>query len=308
MLKLLATFRACFSLYRKKADEKQKAEVDGLTNAELVRFDFATIKLVTADFSVSNKIGEGKFGVVYKGTLKSGKEIAIKRLSCNIDAEVFMNWFSVVARLQHPNLVKHLGFCSEGNKYMLVSEFMPNANPSKRVQLNWETWYKIILGVAKGLEYLHQDGVLHTGLKTSNVLLDEDMNPKIVDYAISWFCRKSAQLGNACAHSAPEYCSAGEYSNESDVYCFGILILEALSNLRVGESYQSLTDFHQQVLKIREEGRLSQLIKPELSVKCPEADVITCIHIGSLCVARDKTLRPTMTDVILMLTSDLASR
>ncbi|XP_074282623.1 cysteine-rich receptor-like protein kinase 44 [Silene latifolia] len=190
---------------KQKAEvEEQKAEVEGLTNAELVRFDFATIKSATANFSISNKIGEGKFGLVYKGTLQSSNEITIKRLGRNIDdPEIFMNWFSIVARLQHPNLVKHLGFCSEGKIYMLVYKFMPNASlesilrdSSKLVEINWETWYKIILGIAKGLEYLHQAGVLHAGLKTSNVLLDEDMNPKIVDYAISSFYQKSTQLGN----------------------------------------------------------------------------------------------------------------
>ncbi|KAL9247927.1 hypothetical protein vseg_021304 [Gypsophila vaccaria] len=313
-------------LRRRKAENKRAASHK---NAEFARFDFGTIRSATANFSVCNKLGEGGSGVVYKGTLKSGEEVAIKRLHHDIDlsAEVFMIESRVVARIQHTNLVKHLGICSEGKEKMLVYEFLPNASlacflfdPIKRMLIKWDTWFKIILGVAKGLEYLHEGcpSMLHRGLKSSNVLLDNEMNPKIADFGLNKLFETTQQLTNTCstvgtrseiatfAYIAPEYCFTGWYSCKSDVYSFGVIVLETVSNLNKGNFIQSsLTDTLIHARKLWNEDRLSELIHPTLRTKCSETDVIRCIQIGVLCVQEDAEHRPTMPDVVLMLTGKL---
>ncbi|XP_030939920.1 cysteine-rich receptor-like protein kinase 29 [Quercus lobata] len=189
---------SCIYLRVRKPREKSESQaVEEIGNAESLQLDFKTIKVATDDYSNANKIGNGGFGVVYKGKLSNEQVIAVKRLSKNSghgDLE-FKNEVLLVAKLQHRNLVRLLGFCLEGIERLLIYEFVPNGSldhfifdPIKREQLDWARRYKIIGGIARGLLYLHEDSrlrIIHRDLKASNVLLDSEMNPKFSDFGMA---------------------------------------------------------------------------------------------------------------------------
>ncbi|KAJ8767709.1 hypothetical protein K2173_020649 [Erythroxylum novogranatense] len=212
-------------------------------------FSFAMVKAATNNFSIANKLGEGGFGPVYKGTLPGGQEIAVKRLSesSTQGLEEFKNEVSLTARLQHVNLVRLLGFCTEDEEKMLVYEFMPKRSlelylfdPMKRLALNWEMRVRIIEGVTQGLLYLQEYSnytIIHRDLKASNILLDEEMNPKISDFGMARLFRKdiyeeanTSRIIGTYGYVPPEYVREGIYSMKYDVYSFGVLLLQIISS------------------------------------------------------------------------------
>ncbi|XP_062163022.1 cysteine-rich receptor-like protein kinase 25 isoform X2 [Alnus glutinosa] len=193
------------------AIQYQIAANDVTTVEKLVdslQFDLATIEAATKKFSEDNKLGTGGFGEVYKGVLLDGQEIAVKRLSRRSGQgnEEFKNEVVLVAKLQHRNLVRLLGFCLEGEEKILVYEYVANKSldnflygSEKQKLLDWATRYKIIGGIARGLLYLHEDSqlrIIHRDLKASNILLDMDMNPKIADFGISKIFEVDQTQGN----------------------------------------------------------------------------------------------------------------
>ncbi|XP_010439218.1 PREDICTED: cysteine-rich receptor-like protein kinase 10 [Camelina sativa] len=313
-----------YRFYAKKAYATAPAFYDDGATADSLQLNYRTIQAATNGFSESNKIGRGGFGEVYKGTFSNGTVVAVKRLSKTSgqgEAE-FKNEVVVVAKLQHRNLVRLLGFCLEGEERILVYEFVPNKSldnflfdPSKQGELDWTRRYNIIGGIARGILYLHQDSqltIIHRDLKASNILLDADMNPKIADFGMAriFGMDQSAENTNRIVgtygYMAPEYAMQGQYSIKSDVYSFGVSVLEIVSGKKNSSFYQTdgAHDLLSYAWRLWRNGTPLDLVDPVIVHNCQMDEVVRCIHIGLLCVQEDPVDRPTLPAIVMMLTSN----
>uniref|UniRef100_A0A7N0U7C0 Uncharacterized protein n=1 Tax=Kalanchoe fedtschenkoi TaxID=63787 RepID=A0A7N0U7C0_KALFE len=311
-----------FFLLRLRKRNERLATINETGSRESLELDFGTIRSATNNFSDYNKLGQGGFGSVYRGKTCDGQEIAVKRLakgSGQGDFE-FKNEVVLLAKLQHRNLVRLLGFCLDGLERLLVYEFIPNGSldqilfdPAKRAILDWERRYKIICGVARGLLYLHEDSrlrIIHRDLKPSNILLDEEMHPKIADFGMARLIVVDQTQGNTSkivgtyGYMAPEYAMRGQFSVKSDVYGFGVILLEIVSGqknscFRVGQTAEDLIRY---AWKCWRSQNALNLADPAI-IDGPRDEIMRCIHIALLCVQENVTARPTMASVVLMLSS-----
>ncbi|KAM4113995.1 hypothetical protein ACJW30_04G037200 [Castanea mollissima] len=315
----------CIYLRVRKPREKpqpQSESVDEIRRVESLQLGFGTIKVATDDFSDANKLGQGGFGAVYRGKLSDEQVIAVKRLSKNSgqgDLE-FKNEVLLVAKLHHRNLVRLLGFCLEGIERLLIYEFVPNGSldhfifdPIKRAQLDWARRYKIIGGIARGLLYLHEDSrlrIIHRDLKARNILLDSEMNPKISDFGMARLFELDQSVDNTSrivgtyGYMSPEYAMHGQFAVKSDVFSFGVLVLEIISGQK-NNSFQSgenIEDLLSYAWKNWKQGIISNLVDPTLKASST-TEIMRCIHIGLLCVQENVVDRPTIASVLLMLNS-----
>ncbi|KAK8469460.1 hypothetical protein PHAVU_005G079733 [Phaseolus vulgaris] len=210
-------------------------------------FTLRQIKVATNNFDEVNKIGEGGFGPVYKGCLSDGTLIAVKLLSSNSRQgnREFLNEIGMISALQHPYLVKLYGCCVEGDQLLLIYEYMENNSLARalfgpeefQIKLDWPTRYKICVGIARGLAYLHEESrlkVVHRDIKATNVLLDKDLNPKISDFGLAKLDEEenthiSTRIAGTYGYMAPEYAMHGYLSDKADVYNFGIVVLEIVN-------------------------------------------------------------------------------
>ncbi|XP_016898833.2 cysteine-rich receptor-like protein kinase 44 isoform X4 [Cucumis melo] len=297
-----------------------------------MQYDFDTIRIGTDKFSDENKVGEGGFGAVYKGKLPNGRIVAVKRLSqASRQGDVeFKNEVVLLSKLRHRNLVKLLGFSFKENEELLIYEFLQNASlqkfifdPLKPGGLDWTTRYKIIEGITRGLVYLHEDSrikIVHQNLKAHNILLDAEMNAKISDSGIArLFALEQTQddtctiIGNVGC-MAPEYIRYGHLSSKSNVFSYGVLVLEIVTGHK--ENYQTVSNIENTKYPLisyarrnwREGRTLLNIVDPTIEIQSETTmnEVTKCIHIGLLCTQEDVDERPKMTDVLLMLKSDLA--
>ncbi|GKV51533.1 hypothetical protein SLEP1_g58178 [Rubroshorea leprosula] len=302
------------------SDERQ------IEDMELPLFEVALISNATNSFSSNNKLGEGGFGPVYKGTLPDGTEIAVKRLSRSSGQGLveFKNEVALIAKLQHRNLVKLLGCCIQGEEKMLIYEYMPNKSldcfifdRTRRNLLDWPKRFHIICGIARGLVYLHQDSrlrIIHRDLKVSNVLLDSEMNPKISDFGMArtfggeQFEGNTKRVVGTYGYMAPEYAIDGKFSVKSDVFSFGILLLEIISGKK-NKGFYHLNDNLNLIghaWRLWKEGNASELIDSFVQESCTLSEILKCIHISLLCVQQHPEDRPSMSSVVLMLSSETA--
>ncbi|GLT52416.1 hypothetical protein SLA2020_257600 [Shorea laevis] len=233
-----------------KKPRKDKKEV------EIPLFNFSSVSAATNNFSSSNKLGEGGFGPVYKGKLLNGHEVAVKRLSRRSGQgwNELKNEAMLIAKLQHKNLVKLLGCCIEGDEKILIYEYLSNKSldfflfdSTKHGVLDWRTRISIIEGIAQGLLYLHHFSrlqIIHRDLKVSNILLDGGMNPKISDFGMAKIfagngSQATRRIVGTYGYMAPEYALEGIFSVKSDVFSFGVLLLEILSGKKNTGFYQT---------------------------------------------------------------------
>ncbi|KAH0934666.1 hypothetical protein HID58_011783 [Brassica napus] len=288
------------------------------------------IEAATNKFSERNLIGQGGFGDVFKAVL-NGREVAVKRLSktSGQGGREFKNEAVLVAKLQHRNLVRLFGFCVQEDEKILVYEFVPNKSldyflfdPSSiQGQLNWKTRYNIIGGIARGVLYLHQDSrlrVIHRDLKASNILLSANMNPKISDFGLATIFRMEQTRGNTnriagtYAYMSPEYAMHGQFSMKSDIYSFGVLVLEIISGKKNSGVYQmdetsTAGNLVTYAWRLWINGSPLELVDPAIGRNYQSNEVTRCIHIALLCIQENPDDRPLLSNIILMLGSNTST-
>ncbi|KAB2601358.1 hypothetical protein D8674_002363 [Pyrus ussuriensis x Pyrus communis] len=264
-------------------------------------FTLEQIKAASNNFDPANKIGEGGFGPVYKGQLPDGSLIAIKQLSSNSKQgnREFINEMGMISCLQHPNIVKLHGYCIEEDHLLLVYEYMENNSlahalfdqENHQIKLDWPTRFKICIGIARGLAFLHEESrikIVHRDIKATNVLLDADLNPKISDFGLAKLYEEEK---THIRYMAPEYALWGHLTNKADVYSFGVVALEIASGKKKNHvpnnSCFSLLDW--------------ELIDESLGNEVNDKEAEVMVNVILLCTNVSPSLRPTMSEVVSML-------
>ncbi|KAK2436967.1 G-type lectin S-receptor serine/threonine-protein kinase [Trifolium repens] len=267
---------------------REQSSENNMDDLELPFFDFNTIIMATNNFSEQNKLGQGGFGIVYKGRLMEGQEIAM-------------------------------------DEKVLVYEYMENRSldailfdKAKRSSLDWQTRFNIISGIARGLLYLHQDSrfrIIHRDLKASNILLDREMNPKISDFGMARIFGTDQTEANTVrvvgtyGYMSPEYAMDGIFSVKSDVFSFGVLVMEIISGKKNRGFYSANKELNLlgHSWKLWKEGNAMKLIDSSIDNSYSPSEVFRCIQVGLLCVQERAEDRPTMSSVVLMLSSETAT-
>ncbi|KAJ8899160.1 hypothetical protein K2173_011947 [Erythroxylum novogranatense] len=282
-------------------------------------FPFIELERATEKFSSSRILGEGGFGRVYRGIMEDGTEVAVKLLTRdnqNGDRE-FIAEVGMLSRLHHRNLVKLIGVCIEGHIRCLVYELVRNGSVEshlhgvdrKKGPLDWDSRLKIALGAARGLAYLHEDSnprVIHRDFKASNVLLEEDFTPKVSDFGLAREATEGSQhistrVMGTFGYVAPEYAMTGHLLVKSDVYSYGVVLLELLTGRKPVDMSQSpgqenLVTWARPLLTSRE--GLEQLVDPFLTGSYDFDDMAKVAAIASMCVHPEVTNRPFMGEVV----------
>eukprot|EP00253_Pinus_taeda_P007682 PITA_07682 len=290
-----------------------------IANAELIfKYDF--LREATSNFNLENKLGEGGFGSVFKGILPDNREVAIKRLyirSRQGDAE-FLNEANLISRVQHRNLVKLLGCSVENSERLLVYEYLPNSSldkilfdPTKRHLLDWKKRYEIIVGIARGMAYLHEESeirIIHRDIKASNILLDDKYRPKIADFGLARLFADdqshiSTRVAGTLGYMAPEYALRGQLTEKADVFSFGVLVLEIISGRKNQNSGEDMEFLIEGAWRLYKTDRALEVMDRTLDGSYSWEEYIRVIKIGLLCTQAVAALRPSMSRVVWMLTS-----
>ena len=286
-------------------------------------FTFRELAAATRNFREINLIGEGGFGRVYKGRLETGEIVAVKQL--NQDGlqghQEFIVEVLMLSLLHHSNLVTLIGYCTSGDQRLLVYEYMPmgsledhlfDLEPDKE-PLSWSTRMKIAVGAARGLEYLHckaDPPVIYRDLKSANILLDNDFNPKLSDFGLAKLgpvgenTHVSTRVMGTYGYCAPEYAMSGKLTVKSDIYSFGVVLLELITGRKAidrskkpGE--QNLVAWSRPFL--REQKKYCQLADPLLEGCYPRRCLNYAIAITAMCLNEEANFRPLISDILVAL-------
>ncbi|PRQ49645.1 putative protein kinase RLK-Pelle-DLSV family [Rosa chinensis] len=321
VLLILLLLFFCIVQRRKRINTSKNEDLLGIDIGPLT-FSFSELKTATDDFSPANKIGEGGFGPVYKGTLNDGRVIAVKQLSAASQQgkNEFVAEIATISAVRHNNLVNLHGFCTEGVKRLLVYEYLENKSldhalfGKRSSNLDWSSRFDICLGVAKGLTYLHEESrvrIVHRDVKASNILLDSNLIPKISDFGLAKLyddkkTHISTRVAGTIGYLAPEYAMRGHLTQKTDVFAFGVLALEIVSGRP--NSDRSLDGEMIYLLEwawhLHENKREVELVDSRLS-EFNEEEARRITKIGLLCTQTSPMQRPPMSRVVGMLSGDI---
>ncbi|XP_023525839.1 probable serine/threonine-protein kinase PBL21 isoform X1 [Cucurbita pepo subsp. pepo] len=330
---------SCFSCIRTRCNDASKVEIDndetGKGKESQPRsgnnrkcgaarsFPFRELATATRGFKEVNLIGEGGFGRVYKGRLESGQVVAIKQL--NHDGlqgfQEFIVEVLMLSLLHHCNLVTLIGYCTDGDQRLLVYEYMSMGSlenhlfglSPERPPLSWNTRIKIALGAARGLEYLHctaNPPVIYRDLKSANILLDDEFNPKLSDFGLAKLgpvgdnTHVSTRVMGTYGYCAPEYAMSGKLTLKSDIYCFGVVLLEIITGRKAIDTTkkpgeQNLVAWSRPFIKDRR--KFVQLVDPLLEGCYPVRCLHHAIAIAAMCLQEQPTFRPIISDIVVAL-------
>ncbi|GMI77808.1 hypothetical protein like AT1G56145 [Hibiscus trionum] len=306
---------------KRKREEDDEEEVLLGISPRPNTFSYSELKAATEDFSPSNKLGEGGFGPVYKGTLADGRVVAVKQLSVasNQGKEQFVTEIATISAVQHRYLVKLYGCCIGGNRRLLVYEYLVNKSLDQALwgqnvlHLDWPTRFNICLSTARGLAYLHEDSrprIVHRDVKASNILLDEELCPKISDFGLAKLyddtkTHLTTRAAGTIGYLAPEYAMRGHLSDKVDVFGFGVVTLEIISGRP--NSYNTSENDRIYLLEwawtLHENNEILSLLDPTIG-EFDENEALRVIGVALLCTRASPSMRPTMSRVIGMLTGD----
>ncbi|XP_045794142.1 receptor-like cytosolic serine/threonine-protein kinase RBK2 [Trifolium pratense] len=287
--------------------------------SSLVNFTLSDLRIATNNFSKENLIGRGGFAEVYKGRLLDGQLIAVKRLNKGTLDERTSNFLSelgIIAHLDHPNTAKLIGCGVEGEMH-LVFQLSPLGSldsllhGSNKNELDWSKRYKIMVGIADGLLYLHeycQRRIIHRDIKAENILLTENFEPQICDFGLAKWLPEQCSHHNVqksegtFGYFAPEYLLHGIVDEKTDVYSFGVLLLEIITGRRVLDHlHQSLVLWAKPLL---DANNIKDLVDPSLGGDYDQEQMDRIVLTASLCVENSPILRPRMSQVSILLKGD----
>ncbi|PSS00288.1 LRR receptor-like serine/threonine-protein kinase [Actinidia chinensis var. chinensis] len=308
----------------RKAKKAPRGNILGASELQgPVTFSYKDLKWATKDFSDENKLGGGGFGDVYKGTLKNGNVVAVKKLAIGSSRAQsdFATEVKLISNVHHRNILRLLGCCSKGPELLLVYDCMANGSLDKflygerRGALNWKQRFDIIFGTARGLAYLHEQFhvcIIHRDIKPSNILLDDSLQPKIADFGLARLLPNdqshlSTRFAGTLGYTAPEYAIHGQLSEKVDTYSFGVVVLEIISGRRCNEmTVEPLTEYLlEQAWKLYENDMHLKLVDETLdSNEYREEEMKKVIEIALMCTQSPVSSRPTMSEVVVLLVTN----
>ncbi|KAJ3693544.1 hypothetical protein LUZ60_009024 [Juncus effusus] len=318
-LGLLAVFAILFWRHKKKKSEMDEELMGIVDRPDL--FSYTELRSATESFNKNNILGEGGYGRVYKGKLSDGSVVAVKQLAVtsNQGKRQFVTEIATISAVQHRNLVKLLGCCIEVNTPLLVYEYLENGSldqalfGKRSLYLDWSTRFEICLGVARGLAYLHEESsvrIVHRDIKASNILLDKELNPKISDFGLAKLyddkkTHISTRVAGTIGYLAPEYAMRGHLTEKTDVFAFGVVLLEVVAGRANSDPALSPDQVYllEWAWNLYEKKQALEILDPKLA-SCNEEQALRMIGISLLCTQGSPLQRPSMSRVVSMLTGD----
>ncbi|KAL4282515.1 hypothetical protein GQ457_16G009060 [Hibiscus cannabinus] len=310
---------AIFYIKRKKEDDEDV--LVGICTKPNT-FSYSELKTATEDFNEKNKLGEGGFGAVYKGTFSDGRVVAVKQLSIasNHGKSQFIAEVSTISAVQHRNLVKLHGYCIKGKRHLLVYEYLVNKSLDQalfghsNLHLDWPTRFNICLETARGLAYLHEESrprIIHRDIKAGNILLDAKLCPKISDFGLAkQYEDNKTHITTGAAgtfgYLAPEYALRGHLTEKADVFSFGIVALEIVSGRPNSDNSleHDKIDLLGWAWTLHENNQSLDLVDPNLA-EFNEIEALRVVRVALLCTQGSPSMRPSMSRVVAMLADDI---